>query len=75
MAILSSTEITQAQNIIISTTSGKYNLKELYGSSWAVVNSPTTFGGDFKETVAQGLLQSIKFVRTRSDNSAEYEVL
>lgn len=73
MAILSSTEITQAQSIINSTTSGKYTLKELYGSNWTV-NSPTTFGADFKETVAKGLLQRIKFVRTRSDNSAEYEV-
>ena len=73
MAILSSTAITQAQILISSKRVGKYNLKELYGSDWTV-NSPTTFGGDFKETVAQGLLQRIKFVRTRSDNSAEYEV-
>jgi hypothetical protein len=74
MKILSTIEIALAQSIIDDIAPGKYNLKELYGSHWVEVDSPTTFGGDFKETVAQGLLQCIKFVRTRSDNSAEYEV-
>lgn len=74
MTTLNTTDTAKAQSIINDTAPGKYNLKELYDSYWMEVNSPTTFGGDFKETVAQGLLQRIKFVRTRSDNSAEYEV-
>jgi hypothetical protein len=74
MAILSSTEITQAQTLIDNTPIGVRELKKIYGSNWKTINSPTTFGKKFKETVNQGLLKNIKFDDTQGDNHACYEI-
>ncbi len=75
MALLSSAEILQAQEIINKTTPGIYELKVLYGSKWLSINSPTTFGAKFKATVLAGQLQSICIRSAKTDNHQTYEVL
>ncbi len=74
MAILSSTEITQAQTLIDKTPAGIHELKKIYDLNWKTVNSPTVFGKKFKKTVNQGLLKNIKFDDTQGDNHACYEI-
>lgn len=75
MAILNSTEMAQAQTIINNTLAGIYELKDIYGSIWPTVGSPTTFGFNFKETVDAGHLQKIRHHSLKSNNHHDYEIL
>ncbi len=75
MTLLNSAEILQAQAIINKATSGIYELKVLYGSTWLSIKSPTTFGAKFKATVIAGKLQGICIKSPKTDNHQTYEVL
>lgn len=72
--ILKQSEIVQAQEIIDLASPGNYKLKELYGSKWSTVESPTSFGAKFKETVQAGYLHKIWHDLIDSDNSNVYTV-
>jgi len=75
MAILTPEEISLAQSIINNSPPGFYELRELYGSQWLKISSPTTFGKRFKETVnTTCLLKNIKQKTLKSDNHHTYEI-
>lgn len=72
--VLTPNEIAEAERLIRAAEPGIYELKALYGSRWANVQSPTTFGKRFKQAVQESRLKNIRFANTASDNHAIYEV-
>ena len=75
VALLSSSEILHAQATINQAASGTYELKVLYGKTWLLITSPTTFGAKFKATVLAGALKGICIKSPKTDNHQTYEVL
>lgn len=76
MSILNPAEISKAQEIITRSQPGIYELKDLYGSLWSSVASPTTFGKRFKKTVQAGHLQQIKLLAPpKTNNHYTYEII
>lgn len=74
MAILSVNEIVQAQYKIDALEVGLYELSEIYGFSWLVINNATNFGVNFKETVKTGHLKKIRWFSRKTNNHQEYEI-
>ena len=74
MAVLSQKELAQAQELIDHAKPGVFELKELYGSKWLSISSPTGFGASFKETVQAGHLKNIRLLIPKTNNHQTYEV-
>lgn len=74
MAVLSQKELAQAQELIDHAKPGVFELKDLYGSKWLSISSPTVFGANFKETVQAGHLKNIRLLTPKTNNHQTYEV-
>lgn len=74
MSILTQMEIENAQSIIDKHQPGSYELKALYGKEWQHVESPTSFGKKFKNTVTSQLLKYIEHDSLRTDNHNIYKI-
>ncbi len=74
MTILTNQELVQAQDIIDSAQPGVYELKQLYGSKWQSISSPTVFGANFKESVQSGQLRNIRLLSPKTNNHQTYEI-
>jgi len=76
MQILTKEEIAVAQGAIDGTPTGEYELRDIYGSEWQYIVSPTSFGARFKKTVADGHLKRIKpsSQKKKTNNHHTYEI-
>lgn len=74
MSTLTPKQIAKAQRIIDRTAPGEYELKQIYGSQWTSISSPTSFGKSFKATVKAGLLQNIRHQSLKTNNHHTYVV-
>jgi hypothetical protein len=74
MIILNPEEIMFAQTLINRSTIGIYELRDIYGSDWLKIASPTTFGARFKETVNAGYIERIKISKLKTNNHNTYEI-
>ena len=72
--MLSSTELSLAQNIINATPKGLFSLSQIYGSHWKNIPSPKSFGIRFKASVRAGQLRNIKIVERDIQNHTIYEI-
>lgn len=75
MAVLTEKELAHAQSIINQTKSGDYKLKDMFGSEWKKVKSPTSYGTKFKESVSTGKLMNINHKDCDTDNANIYEII
>lgn len=76
MPILNPAEIAKAQEIINKSEPRIDELRKIYGSHWKDIDSKTTFGKRFKETVLKGYLQNIRLVEPpKTNNHYTYEII
>ena len=75
MKTLPQSQIDEAQAIVNDTRAGIYELRDIYGDLWELVQNPTSFGMKFKATVVAGLLCNIKLCEKKTNNHHTYEVL
>ena len=52
--------------------SSHYELQDIYRDRWVDVESPTTFGKRFKNSVLLGDLVGVEFVKIYSNNNSIY---
>jgi len=72
--MLTEAETAAMKELLKSTTTGSYELKELLGEAWATVPDPTSYGQRFKASVEAGALPGVRGVGRGSDNHHRYEV-
>jgi Domain of unknown function (DUF1413) len=72
MNTLSSKQIASAQTMIDGTPAGEYELKQIYGTSWNSIVSPTKFGRMFKVAVKAGKLRNIRLHTLKTNNHRIY---
>jgi hypothetical protein len=75
MSALSPKQITIAQAIIDATPPGEYELKQIYGTRWDSISSPTKFGKVFKAAVQAGALRNIRVCTNPKTNNHHLYVL
>lgn len=74
MSTLTPKQIAKAQRLIDRKVPGTYELKQLYGSEWTSIISPTSFGKAFKATVKSGPLTNIRHQSLKTNNHHTYVV-
>ncbi len=72
--MLSTSELSTAQQAINTHSKGKFILSEIYGTLWSTIKHPTLFGKNFKASVDASQLQNIRFVEKNCANHIIYEI-
>ncbi len=72
--MLSNKEIKILSTSIDKLNAGVYQLKDMLGDQWHLINSPTSFGKRFKKVVLEGGFKKIKFNEIKTDNHNTYIV-
>ena len=72
MAILTEEELVNAQLRVRALPPGTYELREIYGSNWGSVGSPSSFGAKFKAAVKAELLVGIELHSLKTNNHHVY---
>jgi hypothetical protein len=71
---LTKNELASVQVIINKTAPGEYELCEIYGDEWEKIESPTSFGANFKESVCNGDLRRIELKSRKTNNHQTYKI-
>lgn len=74
MTILSKLELQVLQSKINLLPSDRYELSEILGDYWPKIIHPTEYGKQVRQTIASGLLKSIKVDGRKSNNHLVYKI-